>query len=87
MFKGLYPHLDFQLFWLIRKSEDGDGFLSCHKDLINFAKTDVTIVVNHGSYLDRDANDTDSIGSSTYSNAVGLDKENALCPKRFHSLG
>jgi hypothetical protein len=79
MFVRLYPYLDFQLVWFIRKSEDGDGFQSWHKDLINNAKTAITIIVNIGSYpLDCDTDDSSSIGSSTYSNAEEFDKGNAL---------
>ncbi len=49
------------------------------QDLINNAKTAITIVVNVGSYpLECDTDDSASIGSSTYSNAEETDRGNAL---------
>ena len=51
MFKNLYPHLNFQSVWFIRKRDDGDCFQSWHKCLINNAKTANTIIVNVGSYV------------------------------------
>jgi hypothetical protein len=79
MFAGLHPNLDFQLVWFIRKREDGDGFQSWHKYLINNAKTAITIVVNIGSYpLESDTDKSASIGSSTNSIAAESDSVNAL---------
>ena len=85
MFENLYPHLDFQSVWFIRKRDVGDGFQSWHKDLINNAKTAITIVVNVGSYIDpTDTDESDSTGSYLYDkNAGDFDKRKELY---FHSL-
>ena len=78
MFEFLHPNLDFQLVWFIRKRDDGDGFQSWHKDLINNAKTAITIVVNVGSYpLESDTDDSTSISSSAYSNPEEAERVNA----------
>ena len=85
MFENLYPHLDFQSVWFIRKRDVGDGFQSWHKDLINNAKTAITIVVNVRSYIDpTDTDESDSTGSYSYdNNEVDFDKRSELY---FHSL-
>ena len=68
-FEGLYPHLDVKLVWFIRKSEDGDGFQTWHKDLVNNAKTDVTIVINIGSYISYDNAEDD--GNASFGDSRG----------------
>ena len=84
MFEHLYPSLDFQSVWFIRKRDVGDGFQSWHKDLINNAKTAITIVVNVGSYIDpTDTDESDITGSYLYDNNKDFDKRNELY---FHSL-
>ena len=80
MFEHLYLSLDFQSVWFIRKRDVGDGFQSWHKDLINNAKTAITIVVNVGSYIDpTDTDESDSTESYLYdNNEVNFDKRNEL---------
>ncbi len=42
--------------WIIKKSEEGDGFQSWHRDLVSNAQTAITIVVSIGSLDDEDTN-------------------------------
>jgi len=72
MFETRYPQLSFQSVWLIRKRDDGDGFQRWHKDLVNNAKTAITIVVNVGSYVNpnpppphRDKNEDGDVPTNT----------------------
>ncbi len=85
VFEDLYHHLDFQSVWFIRKRDDGDGFQSWHKDLVNNAKTAITIIVNVGSYVEpTDTDDSESTGSYLYDNNSGdFEYRNKLY---FHSL-
>ena len=49
--------------WFIKKSNDGDGFQTWHKDLVNNGQIDLTIVLNTGSYVDSADTDDDSVDS------------------------
>ncbi len=54
----LHPQLDIQSVWIIKKSEEGDGFQSWHQDLINNGQTAITLVVNIGTLFDDDTDES-----------------------------
>jgi hypothetical protein len=57
--------------WFIKKSNDGDGFQTWHKDLVNNGQIDVTVVLNTGSYEESVDTDDNSVDSTS---ALGLSK-------------
>jgi hypothetical protein len=65
----LYPYLEVELVWFIRKSDDGHGFQDWHKDQVINDTAAYTIVLNTGSYECTECTDDDfsdsSIESST----------------------
>ena len=64
MFEGRHPHLEVQSVWFIEKSQHSDGFQCWLQDLVNNAQTAITIVVNVGSVLNDDNDESYSLDSS-----------------------
>jgi hypothetical protein len=60
-----HPYLEVQTVWFIRKSNDGDGFQTWHKDLVNNGQINLTIVLNTGSYVELVDTDDDGVDSAS----------------------
>jgi hypothetical protein len=66
-----HPYLDVQTVWFIKKSNNGDGLQTWHKDLVNNGQIDLTVILNTGSYKESVDTDDDSVDSTS---ALGLSK-------------